>query len=187
MQIINSEKKSSKIRLSNMFSNSVKVEVYKRDDNYYNYEYIETISYDNTNYDIDINKYGSIYLLVTSTHPNRIGKFSIQADAIVDHNLPPGAIIGIVIGSIAFVICVGIILCCCVKMSRNLKRQREQRRRDEEERRQKLLYFNPNQKPGQLPQAPTFVPSQGPPTYNPVPVKYPQTNYPIAKNFATSE
>lgn len=167
-----------------MFTNDVTVGVYKGVyPNYY--EYIDTIKHHDTEYIFELGTYENLDLLILSTDKKRAGKFSIEGVSIVDHRLSPGAIVAIVLGSIAAVICIGLTLCCCVKLVKRIKQKRQAKLKIEQERLKTLHDYHAIQQPSISTNTSDMVSHPSAPVYSNKKVMYPYSNFP--KSLVTSE
>lgn len=111
MQIYNQEYKSGELKFAEMVSENVRVSIYSKAD-YNQFKLLDDFDDVNKNYNVKVPNFKSVYLVVKSLTPDRIGKFSIKTKAVLDHNLGTGAIVGIVIGSVAFCGIIAVVTFC---------------------------------------------------------------------------
>lgn len=94
---------SDRIKFKDMTASNVVVSVYAQvKDN--KYKLLENIEDDDTEYNVEVRSYNAAIIVVRTIDFNTLGKFQIKAEAWDTKDLTTGAIIGIVLGCVAFVV-----------------------------------------------------------------------------------
>mmetsp|Transcript_3132 Transcript_3132/g.3843 ORF Transcript_3132/g.3843 Transcript_3132/m.3843 type:complete len:120 (+) Transcript_3132:339-698(+) len=107
-----SQQEYNGIQLKGSIFKNITASVYKQT-SYQTFEQVHYFADENDSIKIDVGGYNSV-IVVAASDDTRIGAFEITASLYKDP-LSPGAIAGIVAGSVAFLVIVIIIVVCCIR------------------------------------------------------------------------